>query len=91
MTDQALLLSALLLPLAGAAGIMLCDRWPNLREAVTLVTAGALGLIVINIYLRLQAGAMLAIDLAEYRLDPEQRADHRLRLTDPAALAEELT
>ena len=65
MTDQALLLSALLLPLAGAAGIMFCGRWPNLREAVTLLTAGALGLIVINLYLRLQAGAMLAIDLAE--------------------------
>jgi multicomponent Na+:H+ antiporter subunit D len=65
VTDQALLLSALLLPLAGAAGIMLCGRWPNLREAVTLVTAGALGLIVVNIYLRLQAGAVLALELAE--------------------------
>jgi multicomponent Na+:H+ antiporter subunit D len=65
MSDQALLLAALLLPFAGALGIVLCGRWPNLREAVTLVTAGALSLLVINLYLRLQAGATIALQLAE--------------------------
>jgi multicomponent Na+:H+ antiporter subunit D len=65
MTDQALILSALLLPFAGALGIVLCGRWPNLREAVTLVTAGALSLLVINLYLRLQTGATIALQLAE--------------------------
>jgi multicomponent Na+:H+ antiporter subunit D len=65
MTDQALILTALLLPFAGALGIVLCGRWPNLREAVTLVTAGALSLLVINLYLRLQTGATIALQLAE--------------------------
>jgi multicomponent Na+:H+ antiporter subunit D len=65
MSDQALLLAALLLPFAGALGIVLCGRWPNLREAVTLVTAGALSLLVINLYLRLQTGATIALQLAE--------------------------
>ena len=65
MTDQALMLAAVLLPFAGAAGILLCDRWPNLREAVTLLTAGSLGLIVITLYRRMQDGATLALQLAE--------------------------
>ena len=65
MTDQALMLAAVLLPFAGAAGILLCDRWPNLREAVTLLTAGSLGLIVITLYRRMQDGAALALQLAE--------------------------
>jgi len=33
---------ALLIPVAGAAGIALAGRWPNLREAVTLATASLL-------------------------------------------------
>jgi multicomponent Na+:H+ antiporter subunit D len=33
---------ALLVPLAGAAGIALAGRWPNVREAVTLAAAGLL-------------------------------------------------
>jgi multicomponent Na+:H+ antiporter subunit D len=65
MTDQALMLAAVLLPFAGAAGILLCDRWPNLREAVTLLSAGSLGLIVITLYRRMQDGAALALQLAE--------------------------
>jgi multicomponent Na+:H+ antiporter subunit D len=65
VTDQVLLLAALLLPFAGAAGILLCSRWPNLRETVTLATAGSLSLIVIELYQRLQAGAVLALQLAE--------------------------
>ena len=41
MSDQHLLLLAVLLPFAGAIGVMLCDRRPNVREAVTLSTAAA--------------------------------------------------
>ena len=37
MTGQWLMILAIALPLAGAAGIVLCGRWPNLRESVTLV------------------------------------------------------
>jgi multicomponent Na+:H+ antiporter subunit D len=65
MNDQVLILLAMLLPLAGAVGITLCGRWPNLRETVTLVTAAALGLVVVNIYQQLQDGAALVLQVAE--------------------------
>ena len=65
MSNQVLIILALLLPLAGAVGITLCGRWPNLRESITLVTAATLGLIVINLYMRLQQGADLSLQLAE--------------------------
>jgi len=42
MTDQWLIALALLIPFAAAFGIVLCGRWPNLREAVTLVSAAVL-------------------------------------------------
>jgi multicomponent Na+:H+ antiporter subunit D len=39
-------LLAVIVPFVGAAGIMLCHRAPNLREGVTLVTAGILAFLV---------------------------------------------
>ena len=65
MSDQQLLLLAVFLPFAGAAGIVLCRRWPNLREAVTLVTAAAICIIVLTIYTQFREGAYLAVDIAE--------------------------
>ena len=65
MSEPQLLLFAVLLPFAGAIGIMLCGRWPDLREAVTLTTATTVCLVVINIYLRFLDGALLAVDIAE--------------------------
>ena len=65
MSNQHLLLLAVFLPFAGAIGIMLCDRRPNLREAVTLSTAAAVCAIVITVYSRFQHGASLALDIAE--------------------------
>jgi len=65
MTDQWLLASALLIPFAAAFGIALCGRWPNLREAVTLVSAAVLSLVLITIYGRLGDGATLSLQLAE--------------------------
>jgi len=65
MSDQLLLLLAVSLPFAGAIGIMLCDRQPNLREAVTLSTAAAVCAIVITVYSRFHHGASLALDIAE--------------------------
>ena len=56
---------AVLLPFAGAAGILLCRRWPNLREAVTLITSAVVCAVVIRIYMRFNGGALLAIDIAE--------------------------
>ncbi|MFH0944858.1 MAG: proton-conducting transporter membrane subunit [Planctomycetota bacterium] len=45
-----MLLTALLVPAAGAALIGLLGRWPNLREAVTLLTSLILFGVVLSIY-----------------------------------------
>ena len=65
MSDQQLLLLAVFLPFIGAAGIMLCNRWPNLREAVTLITAAVVCAIVFTLYSHFQNGILIAIDIAE--------------------------
>ena len=65
MNEQQLLLLAVFLPFAGAAGILLCDRWPNLRETVTLATAAAVCTIVLTVYLQFNDGVHLAVDIAE--------------------------
>jgi multicomponent Na+:H+ antiporter subunit D len=65
MTDQWLLASALLIPFAAAFGIVLCGRWPNLREAVNLVSAAVLSLVLIVIYGRLGDGTTLSLHIAE--------------------------
>ena len=54
-----------LLPFAGAIGVALCGRWPNLREAVTLATAAATCAITFILYIHFSAGAPLAVDIAE--------------------------
>jgi len=65
MNDQQLLLLAVFLPFAGAAGILLCGRWPYLRETVTLATAAAVCSIVLTVYLQFNGGVHLAVDIAE--------------------------
>ena len=64
MSDQQLVLLAVFLPFIGAIGIVLCRRWPNLREAVTLLTAATVCTIVLAIYKQFLDGAYLAIDIA---------------------------
>lgn len=44
------LLAAVLLPLAGAAALLLLRRWPNLREAATLVSGLLLAALVIPLW-----------------------------------------
>jgi formate hydrogenlyase subunit 3/multisubunit Na+/H+ antiporter MnhD subunit len=45
--DSVIPLLAILLPLAGAVLVILCNRWPNLREGCTLLAAaGTLGVVV---------------------------------------------
>ncbi len=65
MSDQHLLLLAVFTPFAGALAIVLCRRWPNLRETVTLMTAAAVCIIVVTIYMRFNSGTLMAIDIAE--------------------------
>ena len=42
-------LVAMAIPAAGAVAIALCGRWPNVREAATLITAGLLFWVVLGI------------------------------------------
>jgi len=60
------LLWAVLIPLAGAIGIALAGRWPNLRETVTLVTAVSLAVAVWTLLPDVLAGARPALLLAEF-------------------------
>ena len=65
MSDQQLVLLAVFLPFAGAIGIMLCGRWPNLRESITLITAATVCSIVLTLYNHLRDGTRIAVDIAE--------------------------
>jgi multicomponent Na+:H+ antiporter subunit D len=65
MSDQQLVLLAIFLPFIGAIGIVLCRRWPNLRETITLLTAATVCMTVLAIYKQFLDGAYLAIDIAE--------------------------
>lgn len=57
------LLWILVTPLIGAVGMALAGRWPNLRESVTLVTAGALFAQVVVLLLQFLDGARPAMAL----------------------------
>ncbi len=65
MTIMDYMLWAMLVPLIGALIISQLDRWPNLRETVTLVTATILIGVVYQIYQRLQAGEVGQLVVAE--------------------------
>jgi len=65
MSPATLILVALLLPLAGAIGIVLARRQPNLREGVTLVTAVALFACVVQLLAPVLAGARPEVLLLE--------------------------
>ena len=65
INDQTLLLLAVFLPFIGAIGIALCRNLPNLREAVTLITATTVCGIVLTVHSRFTEGALLAVDIAE--------------------------
>lgn len=59
------LMLSLAVPVAGSALILLLRRHPNLREAASLVTAGALFAIVLRIYGAVSGGARPEAVLAE--------------------------
>ncbi len=65
MTTEALLVTALLLPLAGGLLIVLSGRQPNLREACTLVTSGLLCMAVVAMLFRVLDGARPEYTLVE--------------------------
>ena len=51
------------LPLVGALGVAACDRWPNLREAVTLATAASTFGVVLQLLPEVLAGARPGLEL----------------------------
>jgi len=65
MTHEAVLALCLALPAAGAALIAACHRRPNLREAVSLVTAAALFLGVLSLSEAVLQGERPALVLGE--------------------------
>lgn len=62
---DALTVRAMLIPAIGGFVIWLLGRWPNLREAVTLTTAGLLFITVLQIYLRYEGGVAESIGFGE--------------------------
>jgi len=58
VTPAQLIIACLAVPAAGAIGIALAGRWPNLREGVTLATAGLLLACVLALLPTVQAGGV---------------------------------
>jgi multicomponent Na+:H+ antiporter subunit D len=58
VTSAQLIAACLLVPAAGAAGIALAGRWPNLREGVTLAAAGLLCASVLGLLPTVLAGGV---------------------------------
>lgn len=65
MTNETLILVTMLIPFVGAVGIGLAGRWPNVREAVTLVSATVVMLAVFVLFSRFQNGEPLTVELFE--------------------------
>ncbi len=65
MSSAQLIIAALVLPLLAAILIFLCDKKPDLREAVTLITATIIAAIVITLAGRVLAGEAPQLDLFE--------------------------
>jgi len=65
ITDEMLVLAALAVPSAGSAAILLCGRWPNLREAATLATATLLLFCVLALLPTVLAGGRPGVHLFE--------------------------
>ncbi|MCP5084410.1 MAG: monovalent cation/H+ antiporter subunit D family protein [Alphaproteobacteria bacterium] len=65
MSNTALLLLLLLLPLAGSIGIIAVGRFPNVREGVTLVTASLVALLVVITAARFLSGEEFALTVAQ--------------------------
>ena len=59
------LIAALAVPLAGAALIALCGRWPNVRDGITLATAGIMFGCVVSLLPAVLGGARPSVSLFE--------------------------
>ncbi len=57
MSPSTAIYTAVALPLIGAALVVSLRRWPNLREAASLITGGALFAVVLSLLPHVQSGA----------------------------------
>ena len=64
-SSESLMILAILLPLLASVLIVLTDKQPNLREAITLVTASVIAFIVITLAVRVNAGEVPSVELFE--------------------------
>lgn len=65
MSADTLLLTILLLPLAGAAGIIITRRSPDVREGVTLLCSALIAVLVVMLANRFMDGETFALTLIE--------------------------
>ncbi|MGB5440375.1 MAG: proton-conducting transporter membrane subunit, partial [Gammaproteobacteria bacterium] len=65
MSAETLLLTTLLLPLVGAAGIIVTRHTPDVREGVTLLTSSLIAIFVVMIAARFMDGEVFAFSLME--------------------------
>ena len=65
MSAETLLLTILLLPLAGAAGIIIARHHPDVREAVTLLSSALIAILVVMLAIRFMDGELFALTLIE--------------------------
>ncbi|MCG8099050.1 MAG: monovalent cation/H+ antiporter subunit D family protein [Candidatus Thiodiazotropha taylori] len=65
MSGETLLLAILLLPLAGAAGIIITRRSPDVREGVTLLCSALIAVLVVMLANRFMDGETFALTLIE--------------------------
>jgi len=65
MSAETLLLTILLLPLAGAAGIIIARHHPDVREAVTLLSSALIAILVVMLATRFMDGELFALTLIE--------------------------
>jgi multicomponent Na+:H+ antiporter subunit D len=65
MSAETLLLTILLLPLAGAAGIIIARHHPDVREAVTLLSSALIAILVVMLATRFMDGELFALTLME--------------------------
>ena len=65
MSAETLLLTILLLPLAGAAGIIITRHKPNVREGVTLLSSALIAILVMMLAARFFDGEVFALTLIE--------------------------
>ena len=70
VTSAQLIVLALLLPIVASALIVLSDKKPNLREAVTLITATLVAIIVITLARRVLAGEIPRGQIISAKIDP---------------------